>query len=78
MALRLLMLWHFGAATKRIGDTIESTKLDLKNRLAADNSLLNQNKSWLEEYRQHPSDENLSLNFRSTTLVEEFSINQVK
>lgn len=62
----------FGAATKRIGDTIESTKLDLKNRLAADNSLLNQNKSWLEEYRQHPSDENLSLNFVQRRLLKNF------
>lgn len=44
----------FGASTKRIGEAIETKKAELHNRFEASTDKLQQELSWLEDYRNHP------------------------
>ena len=48
----LANLLAFGAATKRIGDTIETTKKELHERAAATGERLEEAHPWLETYRK--------------------------
>ncbi|WP_179394079.1 putative ABC transporter permease [Lacticaseibacillus absianus] len=47
----LANLLAFGAATKRIGDTIEATKQELRAKAAATGAKLEQEYPWLDQYR---------------------------
>ncbi|WP_125702538.1 putative ABC transporter permease [Lacticaseibacillus daqingensis] len=48
----LANLLAFGAATKRIGDTIAATKQELQQKAAATGARLEAEYPWLEQYRQ--------------------------
>lgn len=70
----------FGAATKRIGDTIEAKKLELRERLADESTKLDQDRNWLEAYR-NSSDETrrgLRLNYVQRRLLRSFPTLKLK